>query len=86
MPEATQRKLQRWMLRSLEDLVCIRDLGEDCPRDRPPVMTIGQSELHPWARGAVYDFRLSPGECAVLLDYHADLEHTLNSDFFTRDT
>ena len=85
MPEATQRKLQRWMLRSLEDLVCIRDLGEDCPRDRPPVMTIGQSELHPWARGAVYDFRLSPGECAVLLDYHADLEHTLNSDFFTRE-
>ena len=79
---ARLRRLLRW---TLDDLACVREHGEDCARSRPPVHTISQGELHEWARGIVWDFRLSPSECGIPLDYHAPLDHTLNVAFFTKE-
>ena len=84
LPEAAD-KLTHWLHWALNDLTCIRDEGDACSRRRPPVMVISQEELHPHFRGIVWDFRSSPSSCGVPLDYHADLRHTLNVDFFTRE-
>ena len=81
MPARVWRRVERWLHRTLVDLVCIRDHGPQCERSRPGVLVIGQLELHEEARGRVWDFRLSPAECAVPLDYHAPLEHTLSIDY-----
>lgn len=84
MPEATWRRVERWLQRSLDDLICIRDFGEACERQRPSVLVIGQSELHPWARGIIWDFRSAHSGCAKALDFHAPLQHTLNVEYLTR--
>ncbi|KAL1530135.1 hypothetical protein AB1Y20_001051 [Prymnesium parvum] len=83
MPSDTWRRVERWLSRTLDDLICIRDEGEGCKRSRPGVLVIGQSDLHPWARGVVWDFRNSPKVCATPLDFHAPLEHTLNVEYLT---
>ena len=41
------------------------------------------SDLYPWAVPYVWDFRLSPHECGVALDYNAPLRPTLNYQFFS---
>ena len=84
LPEAAA-KLTHWLHWALDDLTCIRDKGDDCSRHRPPVLVISQQELHPNFRGIVWDFRSSPTSCGVPLDFHADLDHTLNVEFFTRE-
>lgn len=84
MPPAVWRRVERWLYRTLGDLICIRDEGENCERSRPGVLVIGQGDLHPWARGIVWDFRSSPSVCAKPLNYHGHLSHTLNVDFFKR--
>ena len=85
MPESTRRKIRRWLLATLKDLVCMRDLGVDCERSRPPTLVIGQDELFDWARGYVWDFRNSPSQCGAPLDYSAPIRPTLNVDFFERE-
>ena len=84
LPEAAG-KLKHWLRWALDDLTCIRDQGDGCSRHRPPVLVISQEELYPSFRGIVWDFRSSPSSCGVPLDFHADLRHTLNVEFFTRE-
>ena len=79
------RRWRSWLGRTLADLVCMRDLGVDCERDRPQLLVFGQQDLYEWARGGVWDFRRSPAECGTILDYGAPLSPTLHSDFFERE-
>ncbi|KAL1524888.1 hypothetical protein AB1Y20_019767 [Prymnesium parvum] len=81
MPEDVWQRVEKWLHATLADLICIRDEGEACERHRPNVLVVGQDELHPWARGMIWDFRKSPKECATLLDFHAPLDHTLNVEY-----
>ena len=85
MPDATGRRVRSWLFRALDDLICIRDFGIECDRRPPATMVIGAADLYEWARHHVFDFRRSPAECAVALDYHAPLNPTLNADFFARE-
>ena len=86
MPDPTARRVRTWLYRALDDLVCIRDYGIDCERKPPATMVVGPADLYPWARHHVYDFRRSPAECAVALDYSAPpLDPTLNAAFFSRE-
>ena len=85
MPLATHNRILHWLELSLADLVCMRDHGVDCERHRPPVLVIGRDELHPWARDHVWDFRKSPAQCGFPLDYHTELQPTLNAAFFARE-
>ena len=48
-------------------------------------MVIGPTDLYEWATHHVWDFRLSPTNCAVALDYSAPLKPTLHADFFSRE-
>ena len=80
MPAWRWRGVERWLMMMLMDLTCIRDLGQDCERFRPPPKVFGQGILFEWARGMVWDFR--GGGCGVSLDFQAPIEHTLNVDFF----
>ena len=57
--------------------------GVDCERRPPATMVIGPLDLYEWARPYVFDFRRSPAECAVALDYRAPLKPTLNAKFFS---
>jgi hypothetical protein len=50
MPRATRWKVECGINRTVEDLRCIRDRGEDCERSRPPVLIVAQSELYRWAQ------------------------------------
>ena len=86
MTETAALKVNRWIERNTLNLVCVRDKGEDCNRDdRPAVLVVAQGEFHPWARGLVWDFRLAPDKCAMLLDYNAPLlQPSLNADYFAR--
>ena len=57
-------------------------------RRRPSPLAIGQEELHPWARGVVWDCRpptraLHEG-CCVVADFHAPFESDLNLELFRR--
>jgi hypothetical protein len=85
MPSTTERRWRTWMQRTLEDLVCIRDNGVDCERQRPGVLVIAQSELYAWARGIVWDFRRAPRNCAVPLAYDTPSRSTLNADYFRQE-
>lgn len=82
MPRITWRRVEGWLHRTLDDLICIRDNGTECERRRPSVLVVGQSELHPWARGIIWDLRACPAACATPLDFHEPLEHTLNVTYF----
>lgn len=82
MPPNVYARITEWLAASLADLVCMRDLGVDCHRERLNVLVIGRDELYPWARNHVWDFRKSPRECGFPLDYRAPLQPTLNADFF----
>lgn len=84
MPPHVWRRVHRWLNQTLYDLICIRDLGDACERNRPKVLVVGPGDLYVWARGRVFDFRQSPAECAKLLDHHEALQHTLNVDFYRR--
>ena len=84
MPESTQLRLRDWVEQSHANLRCIRSEGISCARSRPDVLVISQGKLLPWARGLVWDFRQSPAECGVALDYSAALRPTLNTEFFRR--
>ena len=85
MPDTTSRRLHAWLYKALDDLVCMRDLGVDCDRDRPPFLVIAQSQLHECARGFIWDFRKSPKECGRPLDYGEPLQPTLKAGFFTKE-
>ena len=84
MPGNVWARVSAWLQATADDLVCIRDHGDACERKRPRVLVIGQADLHPWARGIVWDFRASPDECGRPLDTRAALQHTLNVDYFRR--
>lgn len=79
----TRVKVDRWMQRTLADLVCIRDLGTRCERTaRPSAIAIGQSELVLAARGLVWDFtHRDERGCARPLAYDMSVNHTLNVDY-----
>lgn len=85
MPAPTVRRIRAWLWRALDDLICMRDHGVECERHPPATMVVGRDELYEWARHHVWDFRLSPQQCAVALDYQAPLRPTLNADFFARE-
>ena len=78
------RRAMRWVSDTANDLVCIREHGDDCERRRPGVLVLGQSSVRPPFRGFVWDFRNSPAECGKPLDHSEPLDHTLNVDFFRR--
>ena len=82
MPSSTARQIRAWLLRAFTDLVCMRDHAEECERSAPGTMVIGPDQLYEWARFHVWDFRNSPQECAVALDYQAPLKPTLKAKFF----
>jgi hypothetical protein len=70
---------------TLAHLACVRDLGVECDLGRPGTLVIAQSELLVWARGQVWDFRLSPHQCARPLDFGLALRPTLEVPFFQRE-
>ena len=85
MVPATQRAVRAWIIHALQDLVRIRlavaegrearlASGEE-RRDRPRAFAVGQLELHPWARGRVWDCR---GPCCKMLDFQAPINTHLN--------
>ena len=83
MYNSTRRRVRRWLVDQLEDLVCVRDKGDDCERSRPRAMAIGQSELVPQARWRVWDCREAPESCCTVLDYHASIDPTFNIDYLS---
>ena len=85
LPAYHARRWHSWMNRTLADLVCMRDLGVNCERNRPSLLVFGQQDFYEWARGGVWDFRRSPAECGTLLDYGLPLSPTLKADFFARE-
>ena len=85
MTPSAERRYRSCMDSTLADLVCIREQGEDCERQRPHTCVFGQADLWGWARSLVWDFRRSPQECASPLDYRSPLNPTLNADFFERE-
>lgn len=85
MPPWTERRMRTWFGSMLSDLVCIRDYGVDCERQRPTTLVVAQSELYPWARGLVWDFRAAPAACGTPLNYSLPLRPTLNASFFSQE-
>ena len=83
LPE-TATRVHRWLSDSLRDLSGIRDqlamgiLPDAVSRTRPRPLAIGQTELHVWARGRVWDCR---GVCCVVQDFRAPFETHLNLEF-----
>ena len=84
MPPAEWRRVTRWLRQMGEDLVCIRDFGPACVRNRPGTFVMSRHALYPAARQHIWDFRKSPAECATPLDFDAPLDRSLNADFFKR--
>eukprot|EP00965_Chrysotila_dentata_P075755 2502999-Pleurochrysis_carterae.AAC.1 len=75
-------KLDAWLCDTLADLASIKDDGQAAVRSRPRSVAIGQAELHPWARGTIWDFTSERNPlCGSPLDYDAPLETHLNVDF-----
>ena len=85
MPDTSARRIRTWFRLMLEDLVCMRELGEDCDRHPPSTMVMGPSDLYGWAGVHVWDLRQCPEQCATALDYSAPITPTLNADFFARE-
>ena len=85
MPDRPARRIRSWLHLTLTDLICMRDHGADCERNPPGTLVVARAELYPWAQHHIFDFRRSPQECAVPLDYHAQLRPTLQSAFFLRE-
>ena len=87
----TQLVVAAWLRHALQDLQRIRlavDEGRAAQlsdgserRDRPRALAIGQLELHPWARGRVWDCR---GPCCKLLDFRAPINTHLNLTYLQR--
>ena len=92
MPEDTRQRVYAWLQLNLDDLLAMQRAalaGETlAERRRPSPLAIGQEELHPWARGVVWDCRpptraLHEG-CCVVADFHAPFESDLNLELFRR--
>ena len=92
MPESTRQRAYDWLQLNLDDLLAMQRAalaGESlAERRRPSPLAIGQEELHPWARGVVWDCRpptraLHEG-CCVVADFHAPFESDLNLELFRR--
>lgn len=92
MPEDTRQRVYAWLQLNLDDLLAMQRAtlaGESlAERRRPSPLAIGQEELHPWARGVVWDCRpptraLHEG-CCVVADFHAPFESDLNLELFRR--
>ena len=87
LPPATRARVQQWLNHQLADLTAIRaalaagQAPASIVRDRPRPLAIGQGEMHPWARGRVWDCRRIHAECCVVLDYSLPFESDLNLDF-----
>ena len=87
----TQLAVAGWLRHALQDLQRIRvavDEGRATHlsdgterRDRPRALAVGQLELHPWARGRVWDCR---GPCCKLLDFRAPINTHLNLAYLRR--
>ena len=83
MLQETQEAVRRWLLATLNDLIAIREgvaagiEPDEVVRTRPRPLAIGQSELHQWARGRVWDCRQ---ECCVVADFEAQMSTHLNLD------
>ena len=90
LPE-TQLAVAAWLRHALQDLQRIRlavDEGRATQlsdgterRDRPRALAVGQLELHPWARGRVWDCR---GPCCKLLDFRAPINTHLDTSYLRR--
>ena len=55
-----------------------RGVAADLARFRPPAIAIGQTELHEWARGRVWDCRQA---CCVVADFRAPISSSLDRDY-----
>ena len=77
MPDRVGRRIRSWLFSALDDLICMREHGVDCERRASATMVIGPADLYEWASHNVCDFRRSPAECAVALDYQSQLNPTL---------
>ena len=83
LPEA-QEAVRRWLLATLEDLVSVRDAlasgvsPDEVARERPRPLAVGQTELHAWARGRVWDCRQ---ECCRVADFGERIDTHLNLTF-----
>ena len=87
LPE-TQERVYGWLQHNLIDLVRVRrelSRGADPStiwRDRPPPIAVGQSELHEWAQGRVWDCRPTTRSaslgCCVVADFRAPITTHLN--------
>ena len=78
MLPSTQTRVSGWLEAALLDLQLIEEDGEDAERRRPPPIAVGQLELHPWARGIVWDFTFERSQCGVPLDYTLPISTHLN--------
>ena len=82
LPETVER-LNRWLRLMASDLANIREhQGEpnvgEMERQRPPPLAIGQTEIHPWARGRVWDCTKRFSECCVVADFQEPIQSDLN--------
>jgi len=86
LTDTAQHRLSEWLEAARADLVILRDAlarGVDpdkVVRRRPRPIAIGQSEMHPWARGRVWDCTLEAEPCCVVADFHAPILENLAQD------
>ena len=84
LTEAGQQRLGEWLEAARLDLVKLRDElarganPDNIERRRPQPIAIGQSEMHPWAQGRVWDCTLETGACCVIADFQAPILENLN--------
>ena len=85
MLPTTQIRVQRWLRHALTDLISMRDAAAAGrpleERDRPGPLAVGDSELHAWARGRVWDCR---GECCEVADFRRPISTHLNLAYLER--
>ena len=70
------RNVRRWVQHAVADLDRINasvPAAADARR-RPPVVVVGQAELHHWARGIVWDFTGERCACACPLDFSLPID------------
>lgn len=75
-----QRRVQAWLGKALDQLLCIERGEDNCELRRPHPIAIGQRALLPWARGVIWDFTFERAPCAVPLDLTLPLESNLKLD------
>ena len=81
-----RRRVERWLEACKEHLLCTERGDDDCQPLRPHPLVVGQTCLHSWARGIVWDFTFERSSCGVPLDVTLPIESHLNLDYLARFT